>query len=149
MWYLSQILLLPMLLEIFYSCCVWMCTGAYTYSCIKQCLPYIGPPSIREFIVSDNCSTDASISWDPSSTDPVCLPVSYDVTISPSDGVVMMRINDTSYNFTGLRHNDTYTVTINASNSAGNIDDLFNHSLTTAGIICNFVWNFICTVIPR
>ena len=59
------------------------------------------------------------ISWDPVTSDPVCGPVSYDITISPSDGVVMMRITDTSYNFTGLTPDNNYTVTVAGRNDAG------------------------------
>jgi len=59
------------------------------------------------------------ISWDPVSSDPVCGPVSYNVTISPSDGVVMMRITDTFYNFTGLTLDNNYTVTVAGRNDAG------------------------------
>jgi len=60
-----------------------------------------------------------TISWDPFTSDPVCGPVSYDVTISPSDGVMMMKITDTSYNFTGLQFDTNYTVTVAGRNSAG------------------------------
>ena len=45
--------------------------------------------------------------------------MSYDVTISPSDGVVMMRITDTFYNFTGLTPDNSYTVTVAGRNNAG------------------------------
>ena len=58
------------------------------------------------------------MSWDAVTSDPVCGPVSYDVTISPSDGVMMMRITDTSYNFTGLIPDNSYTVTVAGRNDA-------------------------------
>ena len=57
------------------------------------------------------------MSWDPATSDLVCGPVSYDVTISPSG--VMMRITDTSYNFTGLTPDTSYTVTVAGRNNAG------------------------------
>ena len=49
----------------------------------------------------------------------MCGPISYDVTISPSDGVMIMSINDTSYNFTALTPGTTYTVTVTVINMAG------------------------------
>jgi len=58
-------------------------------------------------------------SWDPVTSDPLCGPVSYDVTISPSDGVMMMRITDTSYNFTRLTPDNSYTVTVAGRNDGG------------------------------
>jgi len=48
----------------------------------------------------------------------VCGPVSYNVTISPSDGV-MMRITNIFYNFTGLTPGTSYTVTVAGINMAG------------------------------
>ena len=44
--------------------------------------------------------------------------MSYNVAISPSDGVVMMRVSDTSYNFTGLTPDNNYTVTVAGINNA-------------------------------
>ena len=64
-------------------------------------------------------TTYAVISWTPSSGHSVCGPVSYDVNVSPSDGVLLIRITDTSYNFTGLTPDTNYTVTVAASNMAG------------------------------
>jgi len=58
-------------------------------------------------------------SWDPITGDPLCGPVSYDVTISPSDGVMIVRITDTSYNFTGLTTDNSYTITVAGRNDAG------------------------------
>jgi len=80
----------------------------------------LGPPSP----VSDITSTTSGclstiVSWNPFISDIVCGPVSYDVTISSSDGVMMMRITDTSYNFTGLTPDNSYTVTVTGGNNAG------------------------------
>ena len=83
---------------------------------------FTGPPSgIMSMTVSDiSClTTSAVVSWAPSSGDPVCGPISYDVTISPSDGVMTMILNDTSYNFTALTPGTNYTVTVAAINTAG------------------------------
>ena len=78
-----------------------------------------GPPSHVNIYGIDTCINDATISWDPATSDPLCGPVSYVVTISPSDGVVMMKITDTSYNFTGITPDNSYTVTVAGRNSAG------------------------------
>ena len=78
-----------------------------------------GPPSSGNFISTNICINDFTISWDLFTSDPVCEPVSYDVTISPYDGVMMMRITDTSYNFTGLTPDNSYTVTVAGRNDAG------------------------------
>ena len=80
------------------------------------------PPSTIASITANDAScliTNAIVSWDPSTSDPVCGPVSYNVTISPSDGVVVMIINDTSYNFTALTPGTNYTVTVAGNNMAG------------------------------
>ena len=80
-----------------------------------------GPPSpVTSTTATDtSCLTNSTIgSWTPSSGDPVCGSISYLVTISPSDGVIMM-INDTSYNFTALTPGTDYTVTVAAINMTG------------------------------
>ena len=64
-------------------------------------------------------TTNAIVSWDPSTSDPVCGPITYNVIISPSDGVVVMIINDTSYNFTALTPGTNYTVIVAGNNMAG------------------------------
>ena len=81
---------------------------------------YTGPPATSTNVIAVNiCLTDFTASWDPVTSDPVCGPVSYDVTISSSNGVMMMRITDTSYNFTGLIPDSSYTVTVAGINNAG------------------------------
>ena len=82
----------------------------------------VGPPSPLNAIRNNKIiclSSSTTLSWDPFTSDPVCGPVSYDVTISPSDGVMMMRITNTSYNFTGLQFGTNYTVTVAGRNNAG------------------------------
>ena len=68
---------------------------------------------------SEKCSRYFTVSWSPPSSDPVCGPVSYNVTISPSDGVMMMRTTNTFYNFTGLTPGTNYIVTVSGINMAG------------------------------
>ena len=78
----------------------------------------IGLPFSGDITINEGCLTFTA-SWDPVTSDPVCGSVSYDVTISPSDGVVMLRITDTSYNFAGLTTDISYTVTVAGRNNAG------------------------------
>ena len=58
-----------------------------------------------------------------------CGPVSYTVTISP-DGM-MIYTTDTSHDFTGLTPRTDYTVSIQASNSAGS-GQVYNETIRTA-----------------
>ena len=76
--------------------------------------------------MSDVCVTDFIICWDPVLGDPLCGPVSYDVTISPSDGVVT-TLNATTYwvvkfsdDFTRLTSASNFTVTVAGVNNGGN-----------------------------
>ena len=69
--------------------------------------------------VADLCSFYFTISWDSFSSNPVCGSVLYDVMISPSDGVTMMRVTDTSYNITGVTSVNNYTVTVTGRNDNG------------------------------
>ena len=48
----------------------------------------------------------------------MCGPVSYNVTVIPSHGMVM-RVNDTTYNITGLYYDTNYTIIVYATNSVG------------------------------
>ena len=58
------------------------------------------------------------VSWSPVGSDTVCGPVTYNITVMPSHGMIMM-INDTVYNITGLYYNTNYTITVYATNNAG------------------------------
>ena len=57
------------------------------------------------------------VSWSPVDSDSVCGPVTYNITVMPSHGMMMM-INDTAYNITGLYHDTNYTITVYATNNA-------------------------------
>ena len=70
-------------------------------------------------MISEACSVNFSISWNDVTSDLVCGSLLYDVTISPSDGVTMMRITDTSYRFAGLLNATIYIVTVAGRNDAG------------------------------
>ena len=56
------------------------------------------------------------LSWSPVGSDAVCGPVTYNITVMPSHGMIMM-INDTVYNITGLYYNTNYTITVYATNN--------------------------------
>ena len=58
------------------------------------------------------------VSWSPVGSDRVCGPVTYNITVMPSHGMMMM-INDTVYNITGLYYNTNYIITLYATNNAG------------------------------
>ena len=58
------------------------------------------------------------VSWSPVDSDRVCGPVTYNITVMPSHGMMMM-INDTVYNITGLYYNTNYIITVYATNNAG------------------------------
>ena len=49
----------------------------------------------------------------------MCGPVTYNITVMPSHGMIMMIINDTVYNITGLYYNTNYTITMYATNNHG------------------------------
>ena len=95
------------------------------FSCI--CCTYIGPltPSAVDLTVSDIFDTSISgLSWTAPSGDPVCGPISYDVKVSPSDGVMIMSINDTHYDITGLTPATSYNITVISSNMAGAVESI-------------------------
>ena len=98
-----------------------MCVYAYFIVMLFFQILYIGtPPSPVGEITVIKGSLNFTASWDPVTNDLVCGgPLSYDVRISPSSGVMMMRITDTSYNFTGLTSDSIYTVTVAGRNNIG------------------------------
>ena len=49
----------------------------------------------------------------------MCGSVTYSITIRPSNGVIIIRITETFYNFTGLTPDTNYTVTVTGTNMAG------------------------------
>ena len=67
----------------------------------------------------ENTLNEILVSWSPVSSDRVCGPVSYNIAVMPSHGMIM-RVNDTAYNITGLYYNTDYTITVYATNSVGN-----------------------------
>ena len=61
------------------------------------------------------------VSWSPVGSDRVCGPVTYNITVMPSHGMMMM-INDTVYNITGLNYNTNYIITVSATNRIGDAE---------------------------
>ena len=59
------------------------------------------------------------VSWSPVGSDGMCGPVTNKITVMPSHGMMMMMINDTVYNITGLHYNTNYIITVYATNSYG------------------------------
>ena len=62
--------------------------------------------------------TEILVSWSPFGSDRVCGRVTYNITVMQSHGMMMM-INDTAYNITGLYYNTNYIITVYATNNAG------------------------------
>ena len=94
---------------------------------------------------SEACSVNFNMSWGAVTSNPVCGLLLYDVTISPSDGVTMMRITDTSYSFAGLLNATIYTVTVAGRNAAG--VGLSNMEMVTTPNLNSFLpGNFECYI---
>ena len=77
----------------------------------------IGTPS-TPVLAYKNTLNEILVSWSPVGSDTVCGPVTYNITVMPSHGMMMM-INDTTYNITGLYYNTNYTITVYATNKHG------------------------------
>ena len=58
------------------------------------------------------------LSWSPVGSDTMCGPVTYNITVMPSHGMIMM-INDTVYNIIGLYYITNYIITVYATNNHG------------------------------
>ena len=88
---------------------------------------YVGvPKSHRPVLTYKSILNEIIVSWSPVSSDEVCGPVSYNVTVMPSHGMVMM-VNDMAYNITGLYYDTDYTITVYATNS---LDDEVSSTVT-------------------
>ena len=88
------------------------------------------------------------LSWSPVGSDTVCGPVTYNITVMPSHGMIMM-INDTVYNITGLYVNTNYTITVLANNNAGHGEPATVTVKTPPGINTNIsiidIHLYVCT----
>ena len=83
------------------------------------------------------------LSWSPVGSDTVCGPVTYNITVMPSHGMIMM-INDTVYNITGLYYNTNYTITVLASNNAGDGVPATVTVKTPPGILYAQIFYLLC-----
>ena len=77
-----------------------------------------GAPNSHPVLTHKSTYNEILVSWSPVDSDRVCGPVTYNITVMPSHGMMMM-INDTVYNITGLNYNTNYNITVYATNSVG------------------------------
>ena len=85
----------------------------YTYVYIRTSLT--GVPS-SPVLTYKSTLHEILVSWSPVGGDTVCGPVTYNITVIPSHGMIMM-INDTVYNIIGLHYNTNYIITVYATNN--------------------------------
>ena len=81
-------------------------------------LPLIGTLN-TPVLIYKSTHNEILVSWSPVGSDRVCGLVTYNITVMPSHGMMMMMINDTVYNITGLNYNTNYDITVYATNSHG------------------------------
>ena len=102
----------------------------------------IGTPS-TPVLTYKNTSHEILLSWSPVGSDGVCGPVTYNITVMPSHGMMMM-INDTVYNITGLNYNTNYIITVYATNSHGGHGEPATVTVRTpSGIIYNYMYAYV------
>ena len=100
-----------------------ICTYAYIMCKMHVCQTFTscvltGPP---DDVTDIKTTCGGVVQWGKPSSDPVCGPVWYTVTISTEGGILITTGNTTvtSYNITGLNDNTVYHVNVTASNNAG------------------------------
>ena len=80
---------------------------------------YVGPPSNISYInFDDECITSLTVSWSLSTSNPVCNPLTYNVSISPPHGGPFITSN-TNITITGLNDGTAYTISVQPINMAG------------------------------
>ena len=97
------------------------CVYNNVLACAKEMHFYVcvDVPSPRgEVILTRESCLSILAKFDQFRNNPECGPVSYDVIISPSNGVAI-KITTTSFNFTRLIPNNNYTVTVTGRDNAG------------------------------
>ena len=83
----------------------YVCTFVFLYV-IVHCI--VDPPAITTVEVTRRCTNDFTVSWTTASNEEG---LSYTVSLLPA-GMAVDPVVDTSYNFTELMPNTTYTVSI-------------------------------------
>jgi len=83
----------------------------------------VGPPEIiTDLSIPPDMITSTSfvVQWSEPSSDPVCGPVQYIVTVA-TGGIMISNftVNGTTYTVTGREHNTLYTIYLAAYNAAG------------------------------
>ena len=86
---------------------------------------YIGPPSEVSNITFGEavCTTSHIVSWNPSTSNSVCNPLNYTVSLPPSVNQGPFIPSDTNISLTGLvinENNNNLIVTIHSASMAGN-----------------------------
>ena len=87
--------------------------SCYVYVCVQFCKGIPDSPALTY----KSTLNEILVPWSPVGSDTVCGPVTYNITVMPSHGMMMM-INDTVYNITGLYYNTNYTITVYATNNS-------------------------------
>ena len=88
------------------------------YVCIYVVTKYTNSPVgtlDSPVLTYESTLNEILVSWSPVDSDTVCGQVTYNITVMPSHGMIMM-INDTVYNITGLNNNTNYTIIVYANN---------------------------------
>ena len=92
----------------------------------------IGIPS-TPVLTYKSTHNEILVSWSPVGSDRMCGPVTYNITVMPSHGM-MMKINDTVYNITGLNYNTDYIIIVYAINSHDGHGEPATVTVRTPGI---------------
>ena len=100
-----------------------------------------GPPGdISDIIIPPDTITACSfvVQWSRSSSDPVCGPVWYTVTVATGgDMIITTTTTLTHCNVTGLNGNTVYRISVIASNNAGSSGSSGSSGVTTMSIMTN------------
>ena len=84
----------------------------------------VGPPSaVSNIRFEEVCTTSVTVSWNPSTSNSVCDPLNYTVSLSPNVNQGPFTTSDTSISLAGLAINN-FLVTILSTNMAGSRSSL-------------------------
>ena len=82
---------------------------------LEQCNSPTGTPT-SPVLTYGSTLNEILVSWSPVDSDTMCGPVTYNITVMPSHGMIMM-INDTVHNIIGLNYNTNYSINVYAANN--------------------------------